>query len=132
MSTDVARRYADALVDLAAERDLLEHVSRELSAFGDTLAGSATLTSALRNPVFSLEERQAVVGALLERAGVAGITRNFLYLLVENGRVDALSDIISAFEDRVDARLGRVRASSSPCLAVSCISVSLNYFSCWS
>jgi F-type H+-transporting ATPase subunit delta len=89
----------------------LEQVSSQLSEFGDTLAGSDPLLSALRNPGFSLEERQGVVGALLERAEVARITRNFLFLLVENSRIDSLSDIISAFEDRVDDRLGRVRAS---------------------
>jgi F-type H+-transporting ATPase subunit delta len=111
MSTDVARRYADALVELAAEQNILEQVSSELEAFDSTLANSAPLISALRNPVFSLEERQGVIGAVLERAGVVGITRNFLFLLIENRRVDALSDIVSAFEDRVDDRLGRVRAS---------------------
>ena len=111
MSTDVARRYADALVDLAADQNLLEQISTELADFGATLAGSEPLSSALRNPGFSVEERQSVVGALLERADVTRLTRNFLFLLVENSRIDAISDIISAFEDRVDGRLGRVRAS---------------------
>ena len=111
MSTDVARRYADALVDLAAEQNLLEQVSTELGGFGAVFGSSVPLTEALRNPGFSLEERQGVIEAILKLAGVEGITRNFLFLLAENRRLAGLSDIISAFEDRVDDRLGRVRAS---------------------
>jgi F-type H+-transporting ATPase subunit delta len=111
MSTDVARRYADALVDLAAEQNLLEKVAGELAVFGSTLGASDALTSALRNPVFSLEERQGVVEAITGLAGISGITRNFLFLLVQNRRLGAFTDIRSAFEARVDEQLGRVRAS---------------------
>lgn len=111
MSTDVAQRYADALVDLAGEQNKLEQVSTDLANFGVTYQASDELASALRNPSFSPAEREAVTKAILDQAKIAGITRNFLLLLVENNRMNAFSDIVSAFEDRVDGHLGRVRAS---------------------
>lgn len=113
MSTDVGRRYADALVELASEKNILETVSGDLDAFGSSLADSRELRAALKNPGFSVAERQAVVGSMLDSAKADGITRNFLYLLVENGRMEAFGEILSAFEQRVDDRLSRVRATVS-------------------
>jgi len=111
MSTDVAQRYANALVDLAGEQNLLEQVSRDLSTFRVSYSASDELASALRNPSFSPAEREAITRAILDHIKIEGITRNFLLLLVENNRMTAFDDIVSAFEDRVDGHLGRVRAS---------------------
>ena len=111
MSTAVARRYAEALSDLAAEQDILEKVSADLASFGSVLTDSEELSSALQNPGLSGEERLAVIGSLLEKLKIDGISRNFLSLVVENGRIGAYTEIAAAYEQRLDERLGRVRAT---------------------
>jgi F-type H+-transporting ATPase subunit delta len=111
MSTDVANRYADALVGLAAEKNSLEQVSSQLASFQTALGESDDFTSALRNPGFSLAERHAVTVAVMDRLKIDGITRNFILLLIENDRIAAFNEILSSFDGFVDDRLGRVRAS---------------------
>ena len=111
MSSSVARRYADALVELASEKKVLDTVVSDLGTFGSVLTSSSELESALSNPGFSPEERQSALGVVLEQSKADRITRNFLFLLIDNGRMAAFSDIHRAFEERVDEHLGRVRAT---------------------
>lgn len=111
MSTSpVARRYAGALVSLASEQDCLEAVSRTLEGFGVIVAASPELQTALSNPGFARDELHGVVAALAERLDAPTIARNFLFLLVDNKRMAAYPDILSAFRDRYDELVGRVRA----------------------
>ncbi len=118
MSSEIARRYADALVDLAAEQDILEAVAGDLATFSSVLTGSEELSAALTNPGFSVDERQGVVSALLDQGQAGKMTRNFLFLLVDNDRMPAFPAILAAFQAQVDERLGRVRATVSSATAL--------------
>jgi len=118
MSSQIARRYADALVELAAEQDILEAVAGDLRSFGSVLTASEEMSSALINPGFSVDERQAVIRTLLEQSEAGTITRNFLFLLIDNDRMSAFSSILDAFQEQVDDRLGRVRATVSSATAL--------------
>jgi F-type H+-transporting ATPase subunit delta len=109
-NSPVARRYAGALADLAAETEKLDAVAADLEAFGAVLAGSADLRAALTNPGFTVEERRAVVGSLFDKVGKEPITRNFLFVLVDNDRMASFADIVAAFRAAHDAKSGRVRA----------------------
>ncbi|MEE2829219.1 MAG: ATP synthase F1 subunit delta [Myxococcota bacterium] len=118
MSSEIARRYADALLALAAEQGSLETVAGELDTFSSVLKDSEELSAALTNPGFSLSERQGVVSALLEKGQAGTTTRNFLFLLVDNDRMPAFPAILAAFQAQVDERLGRVRATVSSATAL--------------
>jgi len=106
----IARRYAGALVELAAEQDCLDPVAETLEAFGAILADSEELRGAMINPGFTRDELRAVVGKLIERTGTHPVARNFLYLLVDNGRMGAFEDILEGFRASYDKLKGRARA----------------------
>ncbi len=110
-STAVARRYAGALVSLASEEKCLDAVAGDLTGFAGVLAASAELRSALTNPGFTADERRGVVGALLDQAKAHAISRNFLFVLVDNNRMAEFGDIHAAFGAAYDASKGVVRAS---------------------
>jgi len=110
MSNAVARRYARSLSDLAHEQGCLDTVADDLRGLGGILAESAELREALVNPSIPLGERSGLLGAVMAKVKAHKITANFLSLLLDNNRLGALSDILVAFEQYYDERIGRVRA----------------------
>jgi F-type H+-transporting ATPase subunit delta len=61
------------------------------------LAGSADLKRLVRSPVFSADAQSRALSAVLENAGITGISANFLKLLTANRRLFAVTDVIRAF-----------------------------------
>lgn len=109
-ATAIARRYAGAVTALAHEEAVLDEVAANIADFGALLAGSDTLRATLNNPAFTAAERKSVVGALAARGGYHGISRNFLSLVVDNGRIPAFAEISRAVRAAWDEQSGRVRA----------------------
>ncbi len=109
-ATAIALRYADAVTSLAADENVLDAVAADMEAFAGALSGSDELRATLNNPAFTGEERKAVVAALAEKGKFEGISRNFLFLLVDNDRIRAFNVINRAVRDAWDKRSGRVRA----------------------
>ena len=106
----VALRYASALFELAQEASSADAVAGDLDRFDQMIQASPDLQRLLRNPVFTAEEQQRAIGALLDRAGVGGLTANFIRLVASKRRLFALPDMIRAFRDLVADAKGIVRA----------------------
>ena len=109
-ATAIARRYAGALTSLAHDQGVLDEVAGNIEEFGALLASSETLLTTLKNPSFTAEERKAIVGALVTRGGFHAITRSFLFLVVDNGRIPAFAEISLAVRAAWDEHSGRIRA----------------------
>jgi len=106
----IARRYAQAMVDVTAEAGVVDAVADELSGFDDVLAANDhQLGAALQSPVFTVEERRAVLDAVLPKLDLNPLTVNLLRLLNDNGRLGILGEIAAAYRDLADERAGRVR-----------------------
>lgn len=106
----VARRYARALLDAASEGDAAERIATDLRAVLDTLSSEGgQLLEALANPVFSVEERQGVLGAVLARLDVHPLTANVLKVVADRGRFGSLPGVLEAYQELLDERAGRVR-----------------------
>jgi len=109
----IASRYANALVDVVTGPKAGIEPQRalgELQAFAGALAGSAELHNALTSPAVPPGRKRAVVGKIADRLGMARLTRNFLYVLIDHRRIGTLGHVIAAAEDLLDARLGFARA----------------------
>jgi len=110
MSSAVARRYARSLSDLAHEQGCLDTVADDLRGLAGVLNESPELRDALVNPSIPLSERSGVLAAVLAKTTPHKIIGNFLSLLLDNNRLGALREILVAFEQYYDERIGRVRA----------------------
>ena len=106
----VAARYAAALFDLAREQNAVDAVGRDLEGFDALVRESPDLTRLLRNPVFTADEQTRAIDAILTRAGISGLTGNFIRLVASKRRLFALQDMIRAYRELVADAKGIVRA----------------------
>lgn len=109
VNVSVARRYARALLDIAAESALLDKVSDQLSDFVKVLSESKDLNDVLANPAYDRAQRFAIVDHLAQSMQLSLPVANLLRLLVERNRMNSLPDIQRLYADLADARSGRVR-----------------------
>jgi F-type H+-transporting ATPase subunit delta len=93
----VSGRYATALFELARDEKSVDAVKADLDLFNAMLADSADLKRLVRSPVFAAEAQLKALSAVLEKAGISGISANFLKVLAANRRLFAVSDVIRAF-----------------------------------
>jgi F-type H+-transporting ATPase subunit delta len=106
----MAGRYATALFELALEANALDAVKTDLEAFNALVAQSADLARVVRSPVFSSEEQVRALSAVLERAGLRGLSAQFLLAVASNRRLFAVRDIIKAYRALVARHRGEVAA----------------------
>ncbi len=106
----VAGRYASALFDLARDAGQVDQVAADLDAFDALMRESADLMRLVRSPAFTGAEQTGALSAIVEKAGLTGLTANFLKLVASNRRLFALPDMIRAFRTLVQDAKGIVRA----------------------
>ena len=106
----VAGRYATALFELARDANAIDAVQTDLDRFNALVAESADLARLVRSPVFSADEQQNALSAVLARAGIGGLAAQFLKLVAKNRRLFAVSDMIGAFRSLVAQHKGEITA----------------------
>ena len=106
----IARRYARALFDLAVEQGRVEPWSDSLQTLQQAIDSSRELRDVLENPIYTREQRRAIVEKLVTALSLEREPANLVYLLAERGRLDHLHAIVDTFARFADQKLGRVRA----------------------
>jgi F-type H+-transporting ATPase subunit delta len=93
----VSGRYATALFELARDEKAVDAVLLDLDKFDSMLSQSADLKRLVRSPVFSADTQLGALTAVLNQAGITGISANFLKVLTVNRRLFVVADVIRAF-----------------------------------
>jgi F-type H+-transporting ATPase subunit delta len=106
----VSGRYATALFELARDEKSIDAVKADLDKFDAMLSESADLKRLVRSPVFSAKAQLKALAAVLDNAGVSGISAKFLKVLTANRRLFAVSDVIRAFRALVAKFKGEATA----------------------
>jgi F-type H+-transporting ATPase subunit delta len=106
----VSGRYATALFELARDEKSIDAVKADLDQFDAMLNDSADLKRLVRSPVFAADAQSKALSAVLDRAGITGISANFLKVLTANRRLFAVSDVIRAFRALVARFKGEASA----------------------
>ncbi|GMU02279.1 ATP synthase F1 subunit delta [Corallococcus caeni] len=111
VNVSIARRYARAILDVAAEGNRTDAVAEQLNAFAAVVGQSPDLSDVLLNPAYSRAQRNSVVEALLKAmpSPAEPALANALRLLVDRNRLGYLPDIARLYRDMADARAGRIR-----------------------
>ena len=96
---DVAggRVYGAALAEAAADAGRLHEVARDLAAVGDAVAESHNLSGALFNPSFPPAAKKQILSQI--SSGSDELVRNALFVLVDNKRLDALTDVVAVVHE---------------------------------
>jgi F-type H+-transporting ATPase subunit delta len=106
----MAGRYATALFELALEQKAVEAVRADLEKFEALVAASPDLTRLVRSPVFTAEEQARALGAVLDKAGIAGLAGKFLTFVASNRRLFAIRDMVKAYRAQVARHKGEISA----------------------
>ncbi|MCB1681201.1 MAG: F0F1 ATP synthase subunit delta [Alphaproteobacteria bacterium] len=101
-------RYASALLDLAEEKKSLDAVSGDLTKIADYEKESEDFRRFLASPLIPKSQQKKIMEGIGEKAGFSPLTRNFLNVLVLNGRIRVLPAIITKFFDLKAERSGEV------------------------
>jgi F-type H+-transporting ATPase subunit delta len=106
----MAGRYATALFELALDNKAVDAVKADLDRFDGLVAESADLLRLVRSPVFSADTQGKALGAVLDKAGIGGLTAQFLKVVTANRRLFAVRDMIRAYRALVARHHGEVSA----------------------
>ena len=115
----VSGRYATALFELAREEKSVDTVKADLDQFAAMLAESDDLKRLVRSPVFTAEAQSKALSALLDKAGISGVSAKFLKVLTANRRLFAVADVIRAFNALVAKFKGEATADVTVAEALS-------------
>ena len=120
VNVSIARRYARALIEVAAEVESLDQVLAQLEQFATTLDNSDELRDVVLNPAYSRAQRTAVVEGVMKAVGVdTTVLANLIRLLTDRNRLGYLADIARLYRDEADRRTGRLRGSVTTAVPMS-------------
>ncbi len=105
---ELARRYTTAVFELAKSTNKLAQVGKDLEALQGLLAEQGSLAKMLGAKNLSHADQIAVIKDLGKKFD--SLTLNFLMLIAQNGRLEYLSEITSAFQDRIAEENGELKA----------------------
>lgn len=105
----VARRYAQALFELAQERDLLERLRGELDQVNSILDTESRARGVLEHRIIPKEDKKRLLRGVFSEQ-IADLTLNFLLLLVDKGRERHLKAITQEFSAIYDQVFGLIDA----------------------
>lgn len=89
-------RYATALFELAQEKGVSAMVS-QVESLKNALETSDALKATIESAAVSAEEKKAVLVDLLNASGADAILVNFVSVVADNKRADALAGILAAY-----------------------------------
>ncbi|HXG63539.1 MAG TPA: ATP synthase F1 subunit delta [Blastocatellia bacterium] len=108
--TAVARRYAEALADVAIARNQTEEITGELRAFAEMVKSSRELYGVFASPVLSQREKGKVLDALISRARPGQPVANLLKAMLRHYRLHYVEAVYEQFRREMNERKGIVLA----------------------
>jgi F-type H+-transporting ATPase subunit delta len=118
-TSGVAGRYASALFDLADNAKSLDQVAQDLTDFRKMANESAELSRLLASPVVGRALQSKALLAVLDAAGIKGLTRSFVGTVAANGRARDLIAMATAFLAELASRRGETTASVTSAVPLS-------------
>lgn len=114
-SSAVVSRYANALADVvmggAGVGVQPGDAAAQVQGFAQLVQESHDLRNVLTSPSVSLARKRAVISQLAQLQGISRVVRNFLLVLSDHRRLDALTEVAAEFSIVLDERLGFIRAN---------------------
>lgn len=105
----VSSRYANALVELAEEKNIFDKISEDVDLVFNTLTGSKELKKILASPVIKESKKVDILKALFEER-VSKETLNFILFLVKKNRIEMIQAILGRYIELHNIKKGIVEA----------------------
>jgi len=117
-SNALVRRYAKALFRVAVEKDILEKISADLTAFNEALQANPAFHRYLWSPEISRKEKEKTVDKLFGDQLSAEFF-NFIQVLLKNGRQNFFPDMVQEFYKHQDAYFNRIKVRATTAVPLS-------------
>lgn len=111
IAAGLAKRYAKALVEAAAEADALEVVGTELERVATLWHEDPAMAAFFGNPGILLRDKKETLKSLSRRIALSPLVARFLDLLLSRHRMQALPAMARLYRDLTNKRLGRIQAA---------------------
>ena len=102
-------KYAHALMDVVVERDIEGRVEQEIATLQELLADNDLLRETLETPALPFQPKRRIVEEIASHLGLSDTARNFVLVLLHNGRIAEFGRAAAALQDVLDDRRGIVR-----------------------
>lgn len=96
-----ARNYASALFETALPQNISDSVMNDINLIADTVKENNELQKFLNNPVIKTDDKKSALKEIFENK-INLITLNFLFLLADNSRFDAVQEIRKEYKELTD------------------------------
>ncbi|NEM96563.1 ATP synthase F1 subunit delta [Pontibacter burrus] len=106
----VASRYAKSLIELAAEKGILEQVHDDMKLFSNTISQNRDFQMLLRNPIVKSDKKMAVLNSVF-KGKVQEMTLAFFTIVTRKNREAILEFVATEFEKQYNLMKGIQRAS---------------------
>lgn len=117
---NVSRRYALALIDVAAESQSVDRVGQQLGGLAALIGRTPELSDLLHNPAYTRHQRRAVLDQVMTASQVTDpAVVNLVHLLTDRDRAPSLPEIARIYGELADARAGRVRGTVTSAVPLS-------------
>jgi F-type H+-transporting ATPase subunit delta len=110
-TSEVARRYAKALLVLVKQKGTHLKAMQELVTVRDAFNKEAAAKEYFSNPLISPDQKRSVVKTTFEGRGLSEEVLSLLVLLVERHRIGQFSEVVDAFQDAIDLEEGITRGT---------------------
>ena len=119
LTSGVAGPYAAALFELADGQNAVDAVESDLDAIETMLNESADLKRLVESPAFTEEAQSKALAAVLDKAGISGLTAQFIGVVAGNRRLFSLPRMIKAYKDIAADKRGEVAAEVVSAVALT-------------
>ncbi len=99
IENEVARKYGQAIFELARDKDLLDEVGEDLKNLRETIADVRDFKNLLYHPRIE-DEKKKEVFLDLTSGEISKLTQDFCQLLIDKRRIRFLHHIVRDFEKR--------------------------------
>jgi F-type H+-transporting ATPase subunit delta len=106
----IARRYAEALADVAIAHNQVEQIDNEVRTFADMIRASRELYDLFASPIISQTDKARVLDVLIARTQPGPMTANLLRTMLNHYRLHHLDVIYEQFRREMNERKGIVLA----------------------
>jgi F-type H+-transporting ATPase subunit delta len=94
----VAVPYAQALFDIAKEKDLLTETTSDVSLIGTYISNTPNLQKFFTNPTVTISDKKKVLEEVFSEY-IGKITLQFLTFVADKGRLGLLEEIVAKFSE---------------------------------
>ncbi len=106
----VTNHYARAMADVLLEQPDPSSRMAELHSMAGILALNPDLRQVWETPSIPDDQKRRLLDAIVAKAGVSKPVRNFLAVLIDNGRIPMLEQIVKQLDAEIAERLNLAEA----------------------